>query len=312
MSWQAVAFSAFLRNTYKRYYGRLDALEPRHVRGARRRLALVARLLPPGPRGVRREAFNADGIDGERTRFGDIADTAMLYLHGGAYAVGTARLFRELAWRLARACRASVCTPEYRLAPESPFPAALDDAVRSWEWLCRQGFDPGRIVVAGDSAGGGLALALCLRLRERKQPLPGALVCLSPWTDLTGSGESLRTHADSDAFIVPHLLPSVAALYAAGEDPRNPLISPLFADLGGLPPMRVHASRSEALFSDSARLVDRARQAGVEVGFRTWDGLPHVFHQFARILPEAREAIDDIGAFVRGLRLGPPTSVADD
>jgi acetyl esterase/lipase len=188
---------------------------------------------------------------------------------------------------------------DYRLAPENPFPAALEDATAAYRWLLKSGFKPEQIVIAGDSAGGGLSLSTMVSLRDAGDPLPRGAVLLSPWTDLAGTGESIKTHAEIDPWLNADNLIPFAALYFGKEDGRHPLVSPLYADLHGLPPMLIQVGSDEILLDDSTRLASRAQAAGVEVKMEVWDGLWHVWHIFASQLPEGQKAIEDLGRFAR-------------
>lgn len=266
-------------------------------------------LLRAVPRSVRREAAAIEPIPAEWFLPPRPAGT-MLYLHGGGYHFGSIRLYRELAARLALACGARVLLPEYRLAPEHPFPAAVDDALLVYRRLLADGHAPGRIVVAGDSAGGGLSLALALALRDADEPLPAALVCLSPWTDLTCTGETMTTCADLDAMLPADVVRHFAASYAAGQDVHNPLISPLHGDLAGLPPLLVQVGTDEVLLSDSLRLAEKARAAGATLQLDVWPEMWHVWHLFASAVPEARQAIDAIGQFVSAAWSSTPAAAA--
>lgn len=226
-------------------------------------------------------------------------DRVVLHLHGGAYILGSPRTHRGLAAALARTARARVLLPDYRLAPEHPFPAALDDAVATYRWLVHQrGVDPARVAVCGDSAGGGLALALLVRLRELGEPLPACYVGLSPWTDLAGTGASMQDNAARDPWLRAELTPLAAVAYAGDRSLDDPLVSPLYADLTGLPPMLVHAGDHEILLDDARRTVARAREAGVVADLGVFDGLWHVFQAFPGI-PESRWSLREIGAFIR-------------
>jgi acetyl esterase/lipase len=225
---------------------------------------------------------------------------AVLYLHGGGHAMGSAATHRALAARIAVAARTPALLPELHLAPEHPFPAALDDGMAAYRWLIENGASPHGIVIAGDSSGGGLAIALSLSLRDASVPLPAAIVCLSPWTDLALTGESIRSRADVDPLCSLAESTLHAARYVGTHDPRTPLISPLYADLHGLPPTLTQVGDREILLSDSLRLTDRARAAGVDAELEVWDGMWHVWHLLAAYVPEGRQAIDRIGAFIRG------------
>jgi monoterpene epsilon-lactone hydrolase len=225
---------------------------------------------------------------------------ALLHLHGGGYVMGSCTSHRALTAQVASACGIQGVLPEYRLAPEHPFPAALEDGVAVYQALLDTGLAPGNIVLLGDSAGGGLTLATLVALRDAGTPLPAAAVLLSPFTDLTFSGPSIQTRAETDPWLTPLLLEPTSAHYVGDVDRADSRVSPLFADLRGLPPLFIHAGDQEILLSDSTRLAGRARAAGVAVECEVWPELWHVFHLFAPALPEANDAIAKIGAYVRG------------
>jgi len=227
------------------------------------------------------------------------AERIILYLHGGGYVVGSINTHRDLAARLSRAAAARVLLIDYRLAPEHPHPAAVEDAVAAYRWLLSTGAAASRIVVAGDSAGGGLTVATLVALRDGGTPLPAAGVCLSPWVDLEGIGESMTAKAAADPMVQRDPLRKMAALYLGGQDPRTPLAAPLYANLSGLSPLLIQVGTAETLLDDSTRLAERARKAGVNVTLEPWEDMIHVFQAFAPILPEGREAIERIGAFVK-------------
>lgn len=225
---------------------------------------------------------------------------AVVYFHGGAYVIGSAATYRELIGRLSMATGMWVLAPNYRLAPEHPFPAAVDDALAAYRWLLGIGIEPGRIVIAGDSAGGGLALATLLALRDAGDRLPTAAVLLSPWIDLTCSDDSYASRAESDPLLTREVLVTLATHYLAGADPKSVLASPIYADLKGLPPLLVHVGSDEVLLGDATHLAERARAAGLDVELQVWDGMWHDFQRFAgRGVIEAQESIDLIGAFVK-------------
>ena len=254
----------------------------------------------PTPPDVEVEHVTAPTVPAEwLTPPGARAGTALLYLHGGGYVIGSPRSHRHLAAALGAAAQAPVLLPDYRLAPEHPFPAAVDDAVAAYRWLLGRPIAPARIVIAGDSAGGGLTVATLLALRDAGVPLPAAGVCISPWVDLTGSGASYRTRAEADPIVKRASIDGMAAAYLAGKDATMPLASPLFADLRGLPPLLVHVGDDEVLLDDAAQLAERARKARVDATLEVWDKMIHVWHWFFPILDEGQAAIDRIGAFVR-------------
>jgi monoterpene epsilon-lactone hydrolase len=201
--------------------------------------------------------------------------------------------------RLAKAARARVLALDYRLAPEHPFPAAVEDSTAAYRWLLEQGYKPSKIALAGDSAGGGLTIATLVALREAKTPLPAAAVPISPWVDLEGTGESMKTRAAVDPMVQKEGIAGIAAQYLGQTDPKNPLAAPLYADLKGLPPLLIHVGDAETLLSDATRIAEKAKQAGVKVDLKIYPEMIHVWHLFADILPEAQQAIEEIGGFVR-------------
>ena len=188
---------------------------------------------------------------------------------------------------------------EYRLAPEHPFPAAVEDAVAAYRWLVGEGLDPAQIVIAGDSAGGGLTVATLVALRDEGDLLPAAAVCFSPWVDLEGIGQSMSAKAEADPLVQRDGIIEMARAYLGGADTRVPLAAPLYADLTGLPPVLIQVGTSETLLDDSTRLAERSRKAGVDVTFEPWEDMIHVWQYFASILPEGQEAINRIGSFVK-------------
>jgi len=223
----------------------------------------------------------------------------VLYLHGGGYVIGSPRSHRHLAAAVARASAARALLLDYRLAPEHPFPAALDDAVAAYEWLLGQGLDARRIVVAGDSAGGGLTVATLLALRDRGRPLPAAGVCISPWVDLTCSAQSYTSKAAVDPIVTQESVTMLAKAYVGAGDVKAPLVSPLYANLAGLPPLLVHVGSDEVLLDDALGLGERARKAGVDVQVEEWPAMIHVWHWFQPMLEDAERATKAIGEFVR-------------
>jgi monoterpene epsilon-lactone hydrolase len=245
------------------------------------------------------EPVNAGGVAAEWITAPDAeSDRVILYLHGGGYVIGSINTHRAMIARIARASKARALAIDYRLAPEHPFPAAVDDATAAYRWLLAQGYKPAKIVIAGDSAGGGLTLATLLALRDAGQPLPAGAVPISPWTDLEGTGESVRTRAAKDPMVTQDNLAGSAKQYYGAHDPKNPLVSPLHADYRGLPPMLIHVGDAEILLDDSTRVAERAKASGVQVELEVWDDMIHVWHVFAKILPEGQQAIDKIGNFV--------------
>ena len=226
-------------------------------------------------------------------------DAALLYLHGGGYICGSANGYRTLAAQLARAVGVPAFAIDYRLAPEHPFPAALDDALEAYEGLCRQIRDPRRIVLAGDSAGGGLVLATLVALRQRKRLLPAAAVLISPWADLECQGESMKGLASRDPLLSEQALRVCASRYLAGSSGNNPLASPIHADLQGLPPLLVQVGSAEILLDDAIRVARAAGAAGTPVRLEVWPDMVHVWHALSSVLPAGMRAIEVAGQFMR-------------
>ncbi|MGO4327636.1 alpha/beta hydrolase [Cupriavidus sp. M-11] len=252
------------------------------------------------PQGVR--FLDGNELPGTWTAsYGAQRNQAVLYLHGGGYVMHTPAQYRTLTAALCIETHRDVFAVDYRRAPENPFPLALRDALNAYQWLYdRLGEDPS-IVVAGDSAGGGLAVALMLLCNQREIPLPKGVFLISPWTDLTMSGDSIRAKADVDPIISMEGLQAFARSYLQEDnDPRNPLASPLFGDLAGLPPMQIHVGGDESLLDDATRLAARAGAAGVDVTLKVWPGMFHEWHMWHTRLPEARSAVLEGAAFIRG------------
>lgn len=221
-------------------------------------------------------------------------NTALLYLHGGAYVLGAPSGYRNVAGHVALATGTQVYPIDYRMAPENPYPAAVEDAVSAYQWLLAQGFAPDKIAIGGDSAGGGLSLATSLALRERNLPLPAALLLISPWVDLTLSGETMQSKANADAMLRKNWITRSAKQYMADTPMDHPGGSPLFADLTGLPPLFIQTGSEEVLLDDSLRLAARAQAAGVQVKHQVYYDMWHVFQIHAGILPESGLALDTL------------------
>ena len=225
-------------------------------------------------------------------------DEVVLYLHGGAYTAGSCASHRNAVSHIARAAGIRLLMPEYRLAPEHPFPAALEDGLAAYRWLLEQGADPRKVILAGDSAGGGLALAVMVAARDEGTPLPGAASLISAWTDLAATGGSLKSRNDKDPWFDADEIAPMAQNYHQDTDPRHRLVSPLYASLEGLPPLMLQVGDHEVLLSDSTRVAEKAREAGVDVTLRVWPGMWHVWHFFVGRMPEAKQAILEMAAFM--------------
>jgi acetyl esterase/lipase len=223
----------------------------------------------------------------------------IIYFHGGAYAACSPTTHQDLISRLSRASGAAALGVDYRLAPEHVFPAAVEDSIAAYNWALGHGFEPGNIVLAGDSAGAGLVLSVLLAAKDSGVPLPAAGVCFSPWVDLECIGSSMSANDHLDDFIKYGGLSAKAQSYLGDADPKHPLASALFADLTGLPPLLIHVGSAETLLDDSTRLGEVAEKAGVDVTLKIWDDMVHVWQAFAAILPEGQQSIEETGSFIR-------------
>lgn len=222
----------------------------------------------------------------------------ILYLHGGGYVIGSPASHRDMASAIADAAQARVLILDYRLGPEHPFPAAVDDALAAYRGLLQDGCEARSLFIAGDSAGGGLTLATLLSAKQEGLPLPAAGICLSPWVDLTLESGTMTSKAADDPLLTSAALRWMRDQYLAGQDPKSTLASPLFADLSGLPPLLIQVGSEEILLDDSRYLDERARAAGVEVTLEVWNGMMHVWHLMAMMIPEGKQAIQAIGNYI--------------
>ena len=251
------------------------------------------------PEGVGVKKDEIGGVPAEIVAPAEHGAGTFLYFHGGGYAIGSPVSHRHLVAALAAASNTRAVAPDYRLAPEHPFPAAVDDALACYRGLLDAGTAPASMVLGGDSAGGGLTVAALLAIRDAGLPLPAAGVCISPWADLTGEAESYRTHAERDPLVFGEDIGRWGNAYLAGTDPRTPLASPLHADLSGLPPLLIQVGSEEVLLDDSRGLAERCEAAGVEATLEVWDDMIHVWHWFGEYLDEAAKAVARIAEFVR-------------
>ncbi len=231
-----------------------------------------------------------------------VKEQVILYLHGGGYVLGSINTHKTLGAKISRSSKSRVLMINYRLAPENPYPAALEDSVAVYQWLIDdEGIDPKNIVISGDSAGGGLTAASILKIRDLGITLPAGGVLLSPWTDLDGTGDSVRTKRRIDPYLDASGLFFMANLYIGDEDPKNPYISPLYADLKGIPPLLIQVGTAEIILDDSTRFAEKAKSAGVDVTLDVWEDMIHVFQAFAFWAPEGKQAIEKIGEFIQKL-----------
>lgn len=296
MGLRAAALRFYLRHTFKRRHD--PAAPPAALRA---NVDALVRRMPRPPRGVTVEPTSAGGVPAEWVAGPDAAEgRALLYFHGGGYAAGSPASARDLVWRLAVAARARVLSVDYRLAPEHPFPAAVEDAAAAYHHLLSSGLAPSAIAFAGDSAGGGLALGALVKLRDDGAPMPAAACAFSPWTDLAITGPSAAANREADPMIRVEAIRPTAGWYLGGAPATSPYASPLYADVRGLPPTLLHVGSTEVLLDDSVRLAERMKEAGVDVTLRVFPDMPHVFQGLAMFLPEAREAIAEAGRFLDG------------
>jgi acetyl esterase/lipase len=285
--------NAYLRLTVKRKP--LHLIAPETLRRV-----FDERAIPFLPKGVSEERIDADGVCGVWQRPQNARPgCTILYLHGGGYVFGSAHMYRTLTYRLAIEAEAELFSAEYRLAPEHPCPAAIEDAVRTYEWLLASGRPAASIAIGGDSAGGGLTLTTLQALKQKGAPLPVAAFVYSPWTDLAATGESVRTNAHADVTFQEASVREGSSRYCGALDPKDPRCSPLYGDFHGLPPLLVFVSRSEMLYDDARRVAEKARAQDVDVTFVEADRLPHVWPLYQAAMPEGREALRRTAAFVR-------------
>ena len=289
----------FIRWVTSRYIKRID-MARLPAESARAHFENFAGMFLRRARHVSVEQAQIAGVDVDWLRPTEARqDKVILYLHGGAYVMGSRRTHRQIVSHIARAAGVVAVVPEYRLAPEDPFPAGLDDAVAVYRGLLESGFGPEDIIISGDSAGGGLSAATMLALRHAGIPMPAAAVMLSPFLDVTGSGESATTRADRDPWFDSKDLEVVARYYCPDESEwRNPLVSPVFANVAGLPPMLILVGDDEILLSDSTRFAEKLEAEGIDVELEIWPEMWHVFQMFVGKMPEARKAIRKIAQYI--------------
>ena len=274
---------------------------PREFGERRKRLDALGSHYPL-PAGVHVEAVDANGVAAEWTTTPEADPSrAIMFLHGGGYISGSLDSHRHMIAQAGREARSRTLALAYRLAPEHPFPAALDDAIAGYRFLLAQGFSPKHIAIAGESAGGGLAVATLVSARDAGLPLPACCWLSSPWVDLEVTGGTVTTKATVDPLIQKPYLLELAAAYLNGADPRTPLASPLYADLTGLPPMLIQVGSAETLLDDAVRLARAAGSADVRVTLEIWPDMIHAWHLFYQQVAAGRRALADVGAFIRSM-----------
>ncbi|MBL4908362.1 MAG: alpha/beta hydrolase [Sneathiella sp.] len=294
MSWQSMLLNLHVRRRFKAHDSEGSSVEV--GRAALDSIFVVRKRLPSG---LTVTPVSEKNMVGEWLHFSkDPEHKVCLYLHGGGYFWGSAKKYRELTIRIAKSFGGRVFAPDYRLAPEHPFPAAVDDALMAYSYLLDQGISAKSICVAGDSAGGGLSLSLLIALRERGLPMPAAASLISPWTDLTCSGESMGYNARKDPLFKPSMLMWNSRHYCGDRDKSDPRISPLFADLKGLPPLLLQVGSTEILLDDSRRVHEKISSHGGSSRLDIWPKMMHVWHLAAMFVPEGRRAIKEMGAFM--------------
>jgi acetyl esterase/lipase len=294
MSLRAELLRLWLRASFKRHNKKIPS-----VAQIRTHMEKFTWLVPRPPKSTVSLKTDMGGVPAIRvTTPKSRPDRHILYLHGGGYVSGRPVHYRDFIWRVADAAAATVHVLEYRLGPEHPMPAAGDDAAAAYRSLCATGAEPKRLAIMGDSAGGGLTFATLLRLRDEREPMPGAAVALSPWTDLTLSSESCMRFAKADPMLVTTAAKVFARWYLGDADPKHPYASPIFGDPTGLPPSLIQVGSDEILHDDSVHWGERMRKAGVDAVVEVWPRMPHVWQLAARALPEGREAIRRIGKFL--------------
>ena len=272
---------------------------PPDIDKMRRKIDRLSRWIINPPRTTKTAHFSAGSVSAVRvTTPQSRSDHHVLYVHGGGYNYGTPALYRDLTWRIADVARTTVTLPVYRLAPEHPFPAALDDVVTSYLFLLSEDIDPRRLALIGDSAGGGLVFATLLRLRDAGKPLPAATVAISPWVDLSLQSESSISFGRTDPMLSLTEARHLAANYLGSAAPNHPYASPIFGDVSGVPPSLIQVGDDEMLRDDAVIMAQRLRAAGCEVELELWPRMPHVWHTLARLVPEGHRAIERIGAFL--------------
>jgi monoterpene epsilon-lactone hydrolase len=267
------------------------------IRKQRKRLDKLMGI-PPLPRGVSARALTICDLSALWIDVNEKTQRTLLFLHGGAYNIGSIDSHKELAAQLGIAAKANVLLIDYGLAPENAFPAGLNDAEMAYQWLLRQGYKASSITIAGDSAGGGLALALAMKLRDSNVPLPACLCLISPWTDLTMSGESIRVNATKDIMLNPAWMRQLAHNYAGPDHLANPLVSPHYGEYKGLPPIIVQVGADELVLSDSERMASKAKESGVDISLEVNPDMWHVWHVHAAYMPEAKKALKKLGRFI--------------
>ncbi len=288
--------SRFWKFTFSKFYkGRRMTIPVLRAQGDN-----LSKFMGRLPNDIQIENIDIDGIRAAWIRPSNADDKkVLLHLHGGGYVTGSIKSYLMMSIPMAQTLKMNVLFPEYRLAPENPFPAAIDDVLKIYRWLLTQGYQSKDIIISGDSAGGGLCIASVVRLREENEALPAALVCMSPWMDFTMQGKSYISNSTSEAMLTTNGLREWALNYTSEQNFGNPLVSPVFADLQKFPPMLIQVSADEILFDDAIALAEKAKADGVDVTLKIWDGMWHVWQVLGDLIPESRAAFEEINQFLQ-------------
>jgi acetyl esterase/lipase len=293
-SWQ----NAVIKKVLKRHKLK-SVFRYRSIKSKRRlqeRRATILNLIPGGEfKDIEIGKIKGQLIEAENMSPGRI----ILYLHGGTYCTGSVKSYRILARKLAEVCSSELLIINYRLAPENPYPGALEDSVAAYRWLLENGYESNKIFIMGDSAGGGLALSTGLKIKDQALEMPAGFICMSPWTDLTLSGKSFFERAKRDPLLNPKVIRKCAKLYYGNHDPKGCFVSPLFGDFTGFPPVMIQVGTEEILYDDSIRLFEKLKESKVSVELEIWKKMFHVWQFFYLVMPESREAVGKIGDFIK-------------
>jgi len=251
------------------------------------------------PKNLEVDQFEIEGIRAVWIKpSGGDSEKVVLHFHGGGYVTGGINSHQMMCGPMAQTLKTKILLPEYHLAPEHPFPAALEDALKVYRWLLTHGYLADNIIISGDSAGGGLALATVLSLRDNNEPLPAVVICMSPWVDLTHTGQSHFTQATAEVVLTTDILKEWALAYTEAANWHNPLVSPIFADLHNFPPLFIQVGSAEILLDDARTLADKAKADGVDITLKIWDGMWHVWPALGGLIPESKKAFEEIGQFI--------------
>jgi len=298
VSWQAQALNFAARTFVKPVIARIH-FTPRLMKFTQLGFDALTMVLPV-PRNAEITPVHADDVPCEWVICADELhqNRVFIYLHGGGYFFGSPRSHRTITWRISQAGKMKVLAVDYRQPPDHEYPAPIWDVVRVYRWLLKRGYEPQNIFIGGDSAGGNLTLASLLKFRELGLPMPSGAVLISPWADLSATGDSLRENRKDEPYIPVSVLKFICSVYVGENSPQDPMISPIYADYTGLPPLLIQVGGIEVLLSDAERVAEAARRAGIPVKLSVYEDMMHVFQALAYVIPEGKEAVREIGRFV--------------